>query len=287
MSIRAGIRLILLVLLCPGTVAFAENIDPDNDGSQYAFAENAGWINGEPNSDGGPGMQVNDFDVRGFLWGENIGWISLSGLNTNSAPPREYGVTNDGSGVLSGFAWGENVGWVSLSCANTDSCGRVGYGVKIDPSTGDFRGRAWSENEGWITFASEGPNPYKMKTSWTCDPPPPPPPGTPRLSLDKSGVNTVLTWSAVPPHPGFDVVGGSLDDLRSSGGDFAVATERCLADNQVGTTLVLPGISADPGNQWFLVRGVNCGASGTYDSGGASQAGPRDAEIAASGNDCP
>ena len=37
---------------------------------------------------------------------------------------------------------------------------------------------------------------------------------------------------------------------------------------------------------WFLVRSVNCGGSGTHDSGGVSQVGLRDAEIAASGNDC-
>ena len=31
----------------------AENIDPDNDDSQYAWAENVGWINAEPGGDGG------------------------------------------------------------------------------------------------------------------------------------------------------------------------------------------------------------------------------------------
>jgi hypothetical protein len=105
--------------------------------------------------------------------------------------------------------------------------------------------------------------------------------------LGKSGVNTVLRWSAVAAHPGFDVVSGSLNDLRNTGGDFAVATKRCLADNQVAATLILPGISTEPGNQWFLVRAVNCGASGTYDSLGTAQVAPRDAGIAASGNDCP
>ena len=30
------------------TVAYAENIDPNEDGSQYAYGENVGWVNFEP-----------------------------------------------------------------------------------------------------------------------------------------------------------------------------------------------------------------------------------------------
>src|SRR6059036_871051 len=56
----------------------AENIDPASDGSQYAYAENVGWINAEPFGNGGPGLQVDDFEVTGFMWGENVGWINLS-----------------------------------------------------------------------------------------------------------------------------------------------------------------------------------------------------------------
>ena len=41
------------LLFC--TAGFAENIDPDNDGSQYAWGENVGWMNLEPGGDGGPG----------------------------------------------------------------------------------------------------------------------------------------------------------------------------------------------------------------------------------------
>jgi hypothetical protein len=40
-----------------GTVG-AENIDPLDDASQYAWAENAGWIDAEPAGDGGPGVEV-------------------------------------------------------------------------------------------------------------------------------------------------------------------------------------------------------------------------------------
>ncbi len=34
------------LILTLATTAFAENIDPDNDGSQYGYGENVGWISG-------------------------------------------------------------------------------------------------------------------------------------------------------------------------------------------------------------------------------------------------
>ena len=53
----------LLLFLVVGLAPFstlAENMDPANDDSQYAFGENTGWVNAEPSGDGGPGVQVND-----------------------------------------------------------------------------------------------------------------------------------------------------------------------------------------------------------------------------------
>ena len=91
--------------------ATAENIDPDNDDSQYGWAENVGWFNAEPAS---CGVQVADFDLSGYLWGENIGWINLSCTNNSTCGTVSYGVTNDGHGNLGGFAWAENAGWVTL-----------------------------------------------------------------------------------------------------------------------------------------------------------------------------
>jgi hypothetical protein len=52
------------------TVAYPPaNIDPDADGSQYAWGENVGWINFAPST--GPGVAVTDTAVYGFAWGEN------------------------------------------------------------------------------------------------------------------------------------------------------------------------------------------------------------------------
>ena len=148
--------------------AFAENIDPDDIEAQFAWGENAGWLNAEPDGQGGPGLTVTGHGVTGFVWAENLGWISFSCENTSSCGVVDFGVTNDGHGNLGGYAWGENIGWISLSCDNTDSCGTADYGVSIDGATGQFFGQAWSENVGWIAF-----DPFPMAhdgviTDWTA-----------------------------------------------------------------------------------------------------------------------
>ena len=268
----------LIAGLMGGAVS-AENIDPDSDGSQYAYAENVGWINGEPSGDGGPGVQVDDFELTGWMWGENVGWVSLSCKNTSSCGTVDYGVSNDGNGVLSGFAWSENLGWINFAPSTS--------GVTINVSTGDFSGRAWAENVGWVTFASSGANPYKVKTAWTCDPPPAAPSGSPSLTVDKSGTDVLLSWTTLAGATGYDIVRGDLGTLRSSAGDFSLATQECLDDNRTTMSLLFTGTPAVGEGFWFLVRGVNCGGSGSYDTGEPSQVGGRDSEIVASGNDCP
>jgi hypothetical protein len=135
---------VVLLLFC--STVYAGNIDPDNDGSKYAWGENVGWINFEPSL--GSGVTVTDSAVEGYAWGENIGWINLSTTNG--------GVDNDGNGNLSGYAWGENVGWINFA--------PTGAGVTIDPSTGVFSGYAWGENIGWINFS---PTSGGVKTSWS------------------------------------------------------------------------------------------------------------------------
>ena len=84
-------QLVVLALLTVGAVS-AENIDPANDGSQYAYAENVGWMNAEPNGDGADGIQVDSFTLTGYMWGENIGWVSLSCDNTSTCGQVAYGV---------------------------------------------------------------------------------------------------------------------------------------------------------------------------------------------------
>jgi hypothetical protein len=160
--VLSGVALMMCI-----SSALAENIDPANDGSKYAYAENAGWVNARPGGAGGPGVHVEDEALSGFMWAENIGWISLSCANTDSCGSVDYGVTNDGLGNLQGYAWSENTGWLSMSCGNNPtSCAVSDYGVVIDPDSGDFHGEAWSENIGWVSFRSTGTVEFGVTTSW-------------------------------------------------------------------------------------------------------------------------
>ena len=147
--------MVVIVVVCSiaaATAASADTIDPANDGSQFAWSENAGWLNAEPSGDGGPGARIWLTGAEGWIWAENVGWMSLSCTNTTSCSTVNFGVTNDGAGNLAGFAWSENAGWLSFACENTASCATVDYGVVVDPATGEFTGWAWSENLGWISF---------------------------------------------------------------------------------------------------------------------------------------
>jgi hypothetical protein len=267
---------LILVLAAP---AFAENIDPDDDGSQYAYAENIGWVNLQPSGAGGPGVHVNDFGLTGYLWGENVGWVSLSCANDSTCGMVDYGVRNDGSGTLSGFGWSENLGWINFAPETA--------GVQIDASTGAFSGRAWSENVGWITFASTGANPFRVKTGWNCNPAPAAPSGSPVLTVSRSSTDALLSWTAPATTTGYDVVTGELSMLRSSDGDYTLATTTCLVDNLTSTSLIYSATPSGGDGSWFLVRPANCGGPGDYESGGSMQVGPRTDAIAASGNQCP
>jgi hypothetical protein len=116
--------IVVMAIAALATVAYAENIDPNEDGSQYAYGENVGWINFEPNVAGpNVGATVSDQNVTGFIWAENIGWINLD-PNDGS---KTSGITNDGTGILSGHAWGENVGWTAspstATATSTDTLG--------------------------------------------------------------------------------------------------------------------------------------------------------------------
>ena len=270
------VPVMLLVHLCVPTV-HAENTDPADDGSQWAWAENVGWINGEPDGDGGPGLQVEDFRVSGWLWGENIGWISMTCENLGTCDAIEYGVRNDGTGALTGWAWAENAGWVRFD--------PVPGGVHVNVTTGELSGNAWGENIGWISFQSSGPHPYVMRTAWTCDPPPPTPIDPPLLRLEKIGHGALLEWIPVPEAVAYDVGWGDLGTLRSTG-DFYFATEGCLTENELGPAAFDPVLPAPGDGYWYLVRGVNCGGAGSYDSMAPEQVGPRDEPIGDSSLDC-
>lgn len=224
---------VVLLLYC--STVYAENIDPTDDGWQYAYGENVGWINFQPSF--GPGVTVTDSAVTGYAWGENIGWINLS--------PADGGVVNDGNGNLSGYAYGENIGWINFA--------PTGGGVTIE-ADGTFDGWAWGENIGWIHFQNLTV-PYKVQTAWT----PAPCAMVNDLSARSKSGKVQLTWT----HVGADsynvyrkVEGGEFSLLANTTSDYStyldtdvtngvtyyyVATSVCdgmesEASNEVGAT---------------------------------------------------
>ena len=109
--------------------------------------------------------------------------------------------------------------------------------------------------------------------------------GSPTLRLGKSGSDAVLSWTGVLGGTGADVVRGRLAALRATGGDFNAATDACLVNDTPDTDLT----DASPlgVDFWYVVRPVNCGGPGTYDTGEPSQVGLRDAEINSAVTTCP
>jgi subtilisin family serine protease len=127
-------------------------------------------------------------------------------------------------------------------------------------------------------------------TADSCDPVlgcqniPPPLPGEVRaLAVDA----TLLAWDSEPLATGYDIVQGDLGVLISSGGDFTTATTACLDDDRSGTSFPISGTPPAGQGSWFLVRGMNCAANGSYDTVSPFQVGSRDAEINASLVACP
>jgi hypothetical protein len=229
---------LLAALLALAARVFAENIDPNNDQSQFAWSENTGWINFEPA--GGGGVDVGATSVTGFAWGENIGWINMNCSNNGTCGTVNYGVTRSGSN-LAGYAWSENRGWISFSCTNTASCGTVNYGVTIDGSN-ELQGYAWGENIGWISMncdntASCATVPYDVQIAG---------------GADNDACPGGTFGGTVPPAPAW-ICDGIGPEGANSGPDSSDINDdndlRCTDGEETGGSLALGGMR-NPLNPW-------------------------------------
>jgi hypothetical protein len=114
----------------------------------------------------------------------------------------------------------------------------------------------------------------------------PVPIGSPSVEIDLVADSSVLGWQVLADATGYDVVAGDLATLLSTAGDFGLAIQACLADDLGENTLILEDSPTIGAAFFYLVRGVNCGGPGTYDSGDPAQVGSRDGEIEASYQSC-
>ena len=99
--------------------------------------------------------------------------------------------------------------------------------------------------------------------------------------------STAITWDPMPEAESYDVIRGSLNTLRSSGGNFTTATTACLANDWLSTTYPWGEIPPPGTGYWVLARPVNCAGKGSYESAFPKQVGLRDPEITASPSACP
>jgi len=112
------------------------------------------------------GGVVQDFELHGWVWDTNLGYISLycdsAGKNNGvTCGSIEYGVKIDPeTGTMSGWAWSDNIGWVSFACQDGlnqgHSCGAINYETSINLNVGKDLGKitgyAWSDSVGWFDF---------------------------------------------------------------------------------------------------------------------------------------
>jgi N-acetylneuraminic acid mutarotase len=104
---------------------------------------------------------------------------------------------------------------------------------------------------------------------------------------DVGWTGTNLGWAAQENAFGYDIVYGSLDTLRSTGGNFTTATVSCYGNDTELHDVPFPAIPGVGDGYWILVRGENCAGAASWDGEGPGQVGSRDAELAAAPNHCP
>jgi hypothetical protein len=168
-SLRISLIALFALVIFISSAVFAATtgvIDPNNQGKKYAIVDDGSQINfGDFTTQSAYNLTVTSSELRGYAWGENLGWIVVNCADTNTgcASPGINGsfkVANDGTGLLSGFAWGEIAGWINFGPFTNTAISRV----KINPTTGEFGGSlgsagyAWSENFGFIKFDCTDPD---------------------------------------------------------------------------------------------------------------------------------
>ena len=102
-----------------------------------------------------------DAKIRGWAWGENMGWISMNCYNDfdynhtfeNCCPGGDAGSCTSAKICQGGSKKGQACS-VDDDCPDSTCSGLAGgdYGVYYDTSSERLRGYAWSDKVGWICF---------------------------------------------------------------------------------------------------------------------------------------
>jgi hypothetical protein len=107
------------------------------------------------------------------------------------------------------------------------------------------------------------------------------------LNVTLSGTSgTALSWPAVSGASAYDLLRGDAGTLVSTGGNFGQAVTTCLDNNMAGLNTTDAAVPQPDAAFFYLLRAVNCGG-GSWESGDAAQAAPRNPSIAAAPFACP
>ena len=124
-----------------------------NDANAYSWGANVGYMNWR--GDGANGVVIGRYILSGYIYGANIGWISVgdgapdNGIQYSNASATDFGVNTiadpsvPGEYYLRGFAYSANVGWI-----NFEETGNA----RVVLSNNRLRGYAWGANIGWINL---------------------------------------------------------------------------------------------------------------------------------------
>jgi hypothetical protein len=178
--------------------------------------------------------------------------------------PRTEATLFDGTGAQTGVnRWGD---YSMLSVDPVDDC-TFWYTQESYAGTSDL---------GWMTRVGS----FRFPECVSCAQVP-----SPALTLAKVGSDTRLDWTVAENPSSFDIVVGDLSLLRSTSGDFSVATTGCEAGQQAAPPWLVTAPDPPPdGGSFFLVRATSLQCRGTY----ADASGPlRDAGISAAAGACP
>jgi len=193
--------------------------------------------------------------------------ITYHALPANDIPVTEIcnGIDDDCNGVVD-----DQLGTTSCgvgACAHTVSDCASGLPQACDPfagATAEICDGVDNDCDGVVDIQAAGPV----------------------LAMGLSSADSV-DWSTPPTSFGvFDLVSGSLNTLLSTGGDFGVATDLCVANDTWATSMIDTPALAPGEAVWYLVRNEECGGQGQYESAGYGQAAERSPDINA-GAGCP
>ncbi len=151
-------------------------IDPFDSGHYKALIQNPllgshNTLNfGKFTTESAKNITVSDTELRGYAWGEGVGWVVMNCADTTSGCSGANGnfkVANDG-GDLSGYAWGEHTGWINFGPFTEPAISTVKIEDGLFGGTLGDAGYAWSQNFGWIKFDCSS-DASCVETNWGMD----------------------------------------------------------------------------------------------------------------------